>query len=670
MLVTLLLVALFSASSEGTSENPCLRPCVAGKTMTCQFNFTLEWYRTLSKACYDCPFNVTDCYREECIAGDGKIRAVLAINRQVPGPPIEVCEGDELEIAVTNMLEDGLSTSLHWHGQHVNNAPYFDGVGQVTQCHIQHQERFVYKFRAYPAGTHWYHAHTGMQMADGVFGAFIVRQPTGYDPNDALYDHDLSPHTVMLYDWLPELSMPRYLTLMHVYDGSLPHSIMVNGRGRKYNVTNAYNLVETNLTHAQTPLEVLHVQQNQRYRLRVIGASPNCPLQVSVDSHQLLVVGVDGMPLEPRALDAFILHPGERYDIVLTADKDVDNYWLRVIGLGDCAASKSNGAAIIRYHGAPEVEPTANTNTQRDGILLNPILYDGEKPEFGFNRTVIRTDDMRYIHKTNFTDERVDVKLILGMDYNGNDNTKFNNKDLYPVQSLKPRMGHVTPVIDNITFMLPPVPLLSQREDVESGWFCNRSSLVDPDHCFDRDLCMCTHLINIPLGKVVEVIVYHEGRIFNELGHNMHLHGHSFRLLGVEKVASKLSRTEMEEMEARGQVKRNLIQPPVRDTVNIPDGGYAVLRFTANNPGFWFFHCHTDTHLAQGMALLFKVGEYSDLPPVPSEFPRCGGMGFSNAQRKPEPEKAACPTNSASLVHLSTSVAILIALLMFKLSAH
>ena len=75
--------------------------------------------------------------------------------------------------------------------------------------------------------------------------------------------------------------------------------------------------------------------------------------------------------------------------------------------------------------------------------------------------------------------------------------------------------------------------------------------------------------------------------------------------------------------------------------------------------GFWFFHCHTDTHLFQGMALLIKVGDYSDLPPVPKDFPRCGGMGFSNARREPRGGEAACPTNSAPPAALSATVVAL-----------
>lgn len=45
----------------------------------------------------------------------------------------------------------------------------------------------------------------------------------------------------------------------------------------------------------------------------------------------------------------------------------------------------------------------------------------------------------------------------------------------------------------------------------------------------------------------------------------------------------------------------------LRDTVNIPSRSYAVLRFRADNPGVWLFHCHILWHLATGMAMLVDV---------------------------------------------------------------
>lgn len=48
----------------------------------------------------------------------------------------------------------------------------------------------------------------------------------------------------------------------------------------------------------------------------------------------------------------------------------------------------------------------------------------------------------------------------------------------------------------------------------------------------------------------------------------------------------------------------NLSRAVLRDTVQIPTRGYAVLRFRAENPGVWLFHCHVLWHLANGMAMV------------------------------------------------------------------
>ena len=40
-------------------------------------------------------------------------------------------------------------------------------------------------------------------------------------------------------------------------------------------------------------------------------------------------------------------------------------------------------------------------------------------------------------------------------------------------------------------------------------------------------------------------------------------------------------------LDAEGKLKRNLINPPLKDTVQIPAGGYTIIRFKALNPGYW-----------------------------------------------------------------------------------
>jgi L-ascorbate oxidase len=68
----------------------------------------------LSKACLDCPFNATDCNNPDCISGNGISRAVIAVNRMIPGPAINVCEYDEIKVVLKNMLHSFEGTSIHW----------------------------------------------------------------------------------------------------------------------------------------------------------------------------------------------------------------------------------------------------------------------------------------------------------------------------------------------------------------------------------------------------------------------------------------------------------------------------------------------------------------------------------------------------------------------------
>lgn len=72
------------------SDHPCIRPCGINTRKTCEYTFTLEYYYTLSKACYDCPFNVSDCSRPHCVPADGSPRPILTANRMLPGPGIHV----------------------------------------------------------------------------------------------------------------------------------------------------------------------------------------------------------------------------------------------------------------------------------------------------------------------------------------------------------------------------------------------------------------------------------------------------------------------------------------------------------------------------------------------------------------------------------------------------
>ncbi|KAJ9592215.1 hypothetical protein L9F63_001216, partial [Diploptera punctata] len=50
----------------------------------------------------------------------------------------------------------------------------------------------------------------------------------------------------------------------------------------------------------------------------------------------------------------------------------------------------------------------------------------------------------------------------------------------------------------------------------------------------------------------------------------------------------------------------------------------AVTQFVLMDKCYWLFHCHFLYHHTAGMSMVIQVGNFLDMPPVPSKFPKCG----------------------------------------------
>ena len=65
----------------------------------------------------------------------------------------------------------------------------------------------------------------------------------------------------------------------------------------------------------------------------------------------------------------------------------------------------------------------------------------------------------------------------------------------------------------------------------------------------------------------------------------------------------------------------------------MPAGGYVRVRFVANNPGYWFLHCHLEPHQVEGMSILINELEIRQNSP-PDELTqsqKCGNFKWSVA---------------------------------------
>lgn len=122
-----------------------MRECKSDQRMVCKYEWTIEWYEVLSKACLDCPFNRTNCQNVDCIPANGVTRTIMVINRMLPGPTINVCYGDEIYVRLHNRLHMAEGTSIHWHGLTQLGTPFMDGVSMITQCPVNAHSFFDYR---------------------------------------------------------------------------------------------------------------------------------------------------------------------------------------------------------------------------------------------------------------------------------------------------------------------------------------------------------------------------------------------------------------------------------------------------------------------------------------------------------------------------------------------
>jgi FtsP/CotA-like multicopper oxidase with cupredoxin domain len=211
----------------------CKRDCNNAETRICYFHWTMEHYHTLGPACKNCGTgSVEDCYSEQCIPGDGTPRGVMSINRKFPSPNIHVCRNDLVVVDIMNAMS-GTSASIHWHGFHMRQTPFYDGVPYVTQCPIGYSQTFRYTFWASEAGTQWYHSHSGHHKSNGQYGGIVVRKPDSEENHRFEYDYDLPEHLIIISDWM-EYDAEMYVPgLRQSPTGLSPDNLLINGRGMK-----------------------------------------------------------------------------------------------------------------------------------------------------------------------------------------------------------------------------------------------------------------------------------------------------------------------------------------------------------------------------------------------------------------------------------------------------
>ena len=134
------------------------------------------------------------------------------------------------------------------------------------------------------------------------------------------------------------------------------------------------------------------------------------------------------------------------------------------------------------------------------------------------------------------------------------------------------------------------------------------------------------------------------------VAHPIHLHGHYFHVVDIQfseydnngrltagnsdidcggnQLCTNPSWKPSKDYSSRtGMTGRVSSKAPLKDTLLIPAGGYAVVYFKTDNPGWWFLHCHIEVHQLEGMGLIINEGGEKTIPP--GGMYKCGNFSLT-----------------------------------------
>nr|XP_016482541.1 PREDICTED: laccase-4-like [Nicotiana tabacum] len=514
-------------------------------------------------------------------------KATVTVNGKFPGPTIYAREDDTLLIKVVNQVHYNLT--IHWHGVKQIRTGWADGPAYITQCPIQPGKSYVYNFTVTDQrGTLFWHAHI-LWLRATVHGAIVILPKLVFPYPFPKPQKEI---LIILGEWwksdveavideATKLGLPPNISDAHTING-LPGPLSTC-------------LSQGGFTFL--------VEPGKKYLLRIVNAALNEELFFKIAGHKLTVVEVDASYVKPFKTETILTTPGQTTNVILSADLESGKYLMVTSAYMDSPILVNNrtATATLQYIGT-------NTSSTTTTLTVPPPT----------NATPIAIKFMDSLRSLNSRKHPAKVPLKI-------DHSLFFtiSLGLNPCESCY-REFRIVAAINNVTFVMPSVSLLNAHFFNKSGVFTDDFP-GNPAYTFDYTgippenlrTMEGTRLYRLAYNSNVQLIMQDTGLLSPE-NHPMHLHGFNFFVVG-------RGRGNFDPKEDPN--KFNLVDPVERNTINAPSGGWVAIRFTANNPGIWFLHCHLEVHTTWGLKMAFVVdngnGPEESLLPPPIDLPTC-----------------------------------------------
>ena len=520
---------------------------------------------------------------------DGVYRTMLLINKQFPGPLIRVNEFDTLRITVHNKASN--ATSVHWHGLYQKDTNHMDGTVGVTQCPIAPDTSFTYEFKVEgQSGTYWYHGHQGVQASDGIVGPLIIHSAKEKQLQKIEYSTD---RVIMVSDHYHELSTvltKQYLASDNENAEPVPDTVLINGKNVRDCSTVPHRKCDNTTSNVGMP--GLNLAPNTNHRLRILNVGAFAEVQFQVDEHELAVTEVDGTDVWPQSYHRLNLNPAQRYSVVINTNQSTsDSFWMRARMIPTCFAEpnpylQNDALAVLAYTPSTKAVKTIDQLPTPSSIDWGEALW-------------LECRDLN-------TTELVPVEIVAAPEADAYIYIRSN----FEIGDWRLSRG-----VMNSTSWRPNVhsPTLTRAVD---GFTTANESFTSPVNTYSSNDRGSVFVNEAAFTKEHELIVQSSGvqtidlmiHNFDDGNHPFHLHGYKFFVLAQgHEAPPHLDRFRGLDRENIQPLYDSLdfSNPLRRDTASVEAFGWTLIRFVADNPGAWAFHCHVSWHTEAGLLMQF-----------------------------------------------------------------
>ncbi|XP_051134562.1 laccase-17-like [Andrographis paniculata] len=525
-------------------------------------------------------------------------KSIITVNGKFPGPRIVAREGDRVVIKVVNHVPN--NASIHWHGIRQLRSGWYDGPSYITQCPIQTGQSYTYNFSIIgQRGTLWWHAHISWLRAT-LHGPFIILPAKG-----ASYPFP-KPHRevpVIFGEWWKADTEAVISQALQTGGGpNVSDSYTING------------LPGPSANCSANETFKLRVKPGKTYLLRLINAALNDDLFFSIANHTVTIVEADALYVKPFTTDVLVIAPGQTTNVLLHTKLNPTKMTFvmaaRPYFTGQGTFDNNTVFGLLEYKTPGASNPS----------ILN-LQIPTLPPINGTSAVANFSNRFRSLASAQFpanVPQQVDKKFFFTVGLGSNPCPKNQTCQ-------GPNGSKFAASINNISFVNPTIAILQSYFSGQAGKVVTTNFPAFPLIPFNYTgpppnntlVINGTKVLVVPFNTTVEVILQ-DTSILGAESHPFHLHGHNFFVVG-QGFGNFDPNKDPQSF--------NLVDPVERNTIGVPSGGWAAIRFRTDNPGVWFMHCHFEVHLSWGLKMAWLVldGELPNqkLPPPPSDLPKC-----------------------------------------------